>query len=65
MNDDGGRIFLVSELARRLQCSAETIRALADKNLLPARRTAKGTRVFEQRDVEIFEARRASLQQRR
>jgi excisionase family DNA binding protein len=42
----------VSEAARQLEVSAQTVRNLADRGTLPAMRTAGGQRLFRSADVE-------------
>ena len=52
---------LVSEVARILHRSAETVRALERAGTLRAIRTAGGVRVFNRADVERFARERADL----
>jgi excisionase family DNA binding protein len=44
--------LLTSEVARILDVSAETIRLWERSGRLPARKTEKGVRLFDRRDVE-------------
>lgn len=52
--------LLVSEAARVLNVSAETVRNLERAGRLPAVRTANGVRVFDRRQVEALARERAA-----
>ena len=45
-------VLSVSEAARRLKVSAQTVRDWADRGKLPAMRTAGGQRIFQRDDIE-------------
>jgi excisionase family DNA binding protein len=48
-------IFLtVTQAARILELSAESVRSYEKKGLLPALKTGKGMRLFRKQDVENF-----------
>lgn len=46
------------DVARRLNCSPETVRYLERTNRLPAERTPSGHRIFKASDVEKLAAER-------
>ena len=52
-----------TDAAIKLQCSAEWVRRLADKEELPAERTAGGQRIFRAEDVERLAAERERQKQ--
>jgi excisionase family DNA binding protein len=45
-------VLSVSEAARRLKVSAQTVRDWADRGKLPVMRTAGGQRIFQRDDIE-------------
>lgn len=47
-----GEVLSVSEAARDLDVSSQTVRSLADKGVLPVMRTRGGQRFFKSEDVE-------------
>ena len=54
-----------TDVAIKLQCSAEWVRRLADKGELPAERTAGGQRIFRAEDVERLASEREQLKRER
>jgi excisionase family DNA binding protein len=54
------RFFLVSEAARELRCSAETVRELEKRGELKADRTPGGVRIFTADDVRRLKEERAA-----
>jgi len=53
-----GTLLLVSQVARLLDVSAQTVRELSDRGVLRAERTPLGVRVFRREDVERLAAQR-------
>jgi excisionase family DNA binding protein len=47
-------ILTVSEAARLLNVSGQTVREWADAGKLPVRRTAAGQRIFNREDIDRF-----------
>jgi excisionase family DNA binding protein len=45
-------IMTTTEVALRLQCSAENVRVLERSGKLPAEKTATGRRIFQSEDVD-------------
>jgi excisionase family DNA binding protein len=54
------RFFLVSEAARELRCSAETVRELDRRAQIKAERTPGGTRIFTDEDLRRLKEERAA-----
>jgi DNA-binding transcriptional MerR regulator len=54
------RFYLVSELARELRCSAETVRELDRRVQIKAERTPTGTRIFTADDLRRLKEERAA-----
>ena len=54
-------LLTVSEAARGLEASAQTVRAWADRGKLPVTRTEKGMRLFQRDDVIRFRDERQTL----
>jgi excisionase family DNA binding protein len=56
--------IFVTEAAQILKVSVETVRSLERTGRLPALKTARGTRVFDRRDVERLAQERRSVETR-
>jgi excisionase family DNA binding protein len=62
MSNRLNNILLTSEVAHALGCSEQTVRALERSGRLPAQRTTKGVRLFDEADVaRVAEARQRSI----
>lgn len=55
-------VMTVSEAARELEVSAQTVREWADKGKLPTIRTSSGQRIFQRVDVERVRLERRTAQ---
>lgn len=60
--DTAVEVLSVSEVARRLEVSSQTIRDWADSGKLPAMRTGGGQRIFLLADVERVRLERRTAQ---
>lgn len=58
MTRDPEELLTPSDAALVLRVSADTVRNLSDKGVLPARRTMTGRRLFRREDVERLAAER-------
>jgi excisionase family DNA binding protein len=58
-------VMTVSEVARALGISAETVRQWADAGKLPMQKTTAGTRIFQRVDVDKLRRSRAGAEARR
>jgi excisionase family DNA binding protein len=55
-------LMTTTEVANRLQCSAENVRVLERAGKLKAEKTARGQRIFTSEDVERYAQRRKESQ---
>jgi excisionase family DNA binding protein len=51
-------LLMAQDVARMADVSADTVRAWADKGVLPVAKTPSGVRFFRRRDVDAFLAKR-------
>jgi hypothetical protein len=53
------------DVARRLNCSTEWVRRMANAGIIPAERTPSGRRIFDALEVERFAAEREEQRRQR